>query len=68
MMIFELPNSPYLKTLTEGTMRIGTTELLKVTDSGVQILGGYGFIREYPAERWLRNGRGFPTFDGLAIV
>ncbi len=42
--------------------------VLKVTDSGVQILGGYGFIREYPVERWLRNGRGFPTFDGLAIV
>lgn len=42
--------------------------VLKVTDSGVQILGGYGFIREYPAERWLRNGRGFPTFHGLAIV
>jgi alkylation response protein AidB-like acyl-CoA dehydrogenase len=41
---------------------------LFVTDSGVQILGGYGFIREYPVERWLRNGRGFPTFDGLAIV
>lgn len=42
--------------------------VLHVTDSGVQTLGGYGFIREYPAERWLRNGRGFPTFDGLAIV
>ncbi len=42
--------------------------VLKVTDSGVQILGGYGFIREYPVERWLRNGRGFPTFHGLAIV
>jgi acyl-CoA dehydrogenase len=41
---------------------------LKVTDSGLQVLGGYGFIREYPAERWLRNGRGFPTFDGLAMV
>ncbi len=41
---------------------------LFVTDSGVQTLGGYGFIREYPAERWLRNGRGFVTFDGLAIV
>lgn len=41
---------------------------LKVTDNGVQVLGGYGFIREYPSERWLRNGRGFPTFDGLAIV
>ena len=39
-----------------------------VTDSAVQTLGGYGFIREYPAERWLRNARGFTTFDGLAIV
>ncbi|NDJ62731.1 MAG: acyl-CoA dehydrogenase [Chloroflexi bacterium] len=42
--------------------------VMQVTDSGVQTLGGYGFIREYPAERWLRNGRGFTTFDGLAMV
>jgi acyl-CoA dehydrogenase len=48
--------------------RFANDMALKVTDNGVQILGGYGFIREYPAERWLRNGRGFPTFDGLAIV
>lgn len=41
---------------------------LKATDGGVQILGGYGFIREYPVERWLRNARGFTTFDGLAMV
>lgn len=41
---------------------------LFVTDSGVQTLGGYGYIREYPAERWLRNARGFAAFDGLAIV
>jgi alkylation response protein AidB-like acyl-CoA dehydrogenase len=34
----------------------------------VQTLGGHGFIREHPVERWLRNGRGFPMFDGLAIV
>ncbi|MDX2163331.1 MAG: acyl-CoA dehydrogenase family protein [bacterium] len=42
--------------------------VLEVTDRAVQVLGGYGFIREYPAERWLRNGRGFPTFEGLALV
>ena len=41
---------------------------LFVTDSAVQVLGGYGFIREFPAERWLRNARGFATFEGLAIV
>ena len=38
---------------------------LFVTDSAVQTLGGYGFIREYPVERWLRNARGFTTFHGL---
>jgi acyl-CoA dehydrogenase len=39
-----------------------------VTDSAVQTLGGYGYIREYPVERWLRNARGIATFYGMAIV
>lgn len=39
-----------------------------VTDCGVQTLGGHGYIREHPVELWLRNGRGFVAFDGLAIV
>ncbi len=46
----------------------GDDMVLRVTDGGVQVLGGYGYIREYPVELWLRNGRGFPTFDGLAMV
>jgi alkylation response protein AidB-like acyl-CoA dehydrogenase len=41
---------------------------LFVTDNGVQVLGGHGYIREHPVERWLRNARGFATFDGLAMV
>ncbi|NWG20616.1 MAG: acyl-CoA dehydrogenase family protein [Chloroflexi bacterium] len=41
---------------------------LVVTDRAVQILGGHGYIREHPVERWLRNGRGFHTFLGLAMV
>ncbi|MBE9502030.1 MAG: acyl-CoA dehydrogenase family protein [Dehalococcoidia bacterium] len=39
-----------------------------VTDRAVQILGGHGYIRDHPVELWLRNGRGFVTFDGMAIV
>jgi acyl-CoA dehydrogenase len=39
-----------------------------VTDSGVQTLGGYGYIREYPVERWLRDARAFASIDGLALV
>ena len=41
---------------------------MMVTDRAVQILGGYGYIREYPVEMWMRNGRGFATLTGLAIV
>jgi acyl-CoA dehydrogenase len=42
--------------------------VLMVTDRAVQILGGHGYIREHPVELWLRNGRGFAIFDGMAIV
>jgi acyl-CoA dehydrogenase len=42
--------------------------VLMVTDRAVQILGGHGYVREHPVELWLRNGRGFATFDGMAIV
>jgi acyl-CoA dehydrogenase len=41
---------------------------LFVTDRAVQILGGHGYIREHPVERWLRNARGFSTFLGLAMI
>ncbi|NIW45739.1 MAG: acyl-CoA dehydrogenase [candidate division Zixibacteria bacterium] len=42
--------------------------VLMVTDRGVQVLGGHGYIREHPVELWYRNGRGIATFTGLAIV
>lgn len=42
--------------------------VLMVTDRGVQVLGGHGYIREHPVELWYRNGRGIATLTGLAIV
>ena len=41
---------------------------LMVTDRAVQVLGGHGYIRDYPVELWLRNARGFAVLEGLAIV
>jgi acyl-CoA dehydrogenase len=41
---------------------------MMVTDRAVQILGGYGYIREYPVELWMRNGRGIAILNGLALV
>ena len=39
-----------------------------ITDDGVQVLGGHGYIREYPVELWFRNGRGIEVLEGLSIV
>jgi len=39
-----------------------------ITNQAVQVLGGHGYIREHPVELWFRNGRGFATFDGMAMV
>ena len=41
---------------------------MMVTDLGVQILGGHGYIREHPVELWMRNGRGIATLTGMAMV
>jgi alkylation response protein AidB-like acyl-CoA dehydrogenase len=42
--------------------------VLMVADRTVQILGGHGYIRDYPAELWLRNARSFGVMEGLAMV
>jgi acyl-CoA dehydrogenase len=41
---------------------------MMITDRAVQILGGHGYIREFPVEMWMRNGRGIATFTGLAML
>lgn len=55
-------NAAYLAKLYADQMA------LKATDDAVQTLGGHGYIREHPVELFLRNARGFSTFDGIAIV
>jgi acyl-CoA dehydrogenase len=38
-----------------------------ITDYGVQVLGGHGYIRDHPVELYFRNGRGFDAMEGMAI-
>jgi acyl-CoA dehydrogenase len=56
--------------ITEAYLAVtGAADMaMMVTDRAVQILGGHGYIREHPVEMWMRNGRGFAMFTGLAIV
>ncbi|HSQ01026.1 MAG TPA: acyl-CoA dehydrogenase family protein [Candidatus Dormibacteraeota bacterium] len=39
-----------------------------VSDNGIQVLGGHGFIREHPVEMWYRNARTLGVLEGLASV
>jgi acyl-CoA dehydrogenase len=49
-------------------MNFASDMALMVADRAVQILGGYGYVRDYPVELWLRNARGFAVMEGIAIV
>jgi len=49
-------------------MNFASDMALMVTDRAVQMLGGYGYVREHPVELWLRNARGFGVMEGIAIV
>ncbi len=58
----EAPKAAYLALTGAADMA------MMVTDRAVQILGGHGYIREHPVERWMRNARGVASYVGLAMV
>jgi alkylation response protein AidB-like acyl-CoA dehydrogenase len=39
-----------------------------VTEQAIQILGGYGYTREYPVERWHRDAKIYTIFEGTSEI
>ena len=54
----------------EGSMsklKAGETAV-RVTDEAIQILGGYGYIRDNPVERWHRDAKIYTIFEGTSEI
>jgi acyl-CoA dehydrogenase len=41
---------------------------VRVTEQAVQILGGSGYIRDFPVERWSRDAKIFTIFEGTSEI
>jgi alkylation response protein AidB-like acyl-CoA dehydrogenase len=41
---------------------------VKATEDAIQILGGYGYTRDYPVERWHRDSKIYTIFEGTSEI
>jgi alkylation response protein AidB-like acyl-CoA dehydrogenase len=41
---------------------------MKIGSDGVQVLGGHGFIKEHPVERWYRDLRAIGVLEGVLLA
>jgi alkylation response protein AidB-like acyl-CoA dehydrogenase len=37
---------------------------MRITTDAVQVLGGYGYVREYPVERFMRDAKITQIYEG----
>ncbi|WP_204455991.1 acyl-CoA dehydrogenase family protein [Actinokineospora baliensis] len=41
---------------------------MRIGNDGVQLLGGHGFVKEHPVERWYRDLRAVGLVEGIVLV
>jgi alkylation response protein AidB-like acyl-CoA dehydrogenase len=54
----------------EGSMsklKAGETAVW-VTEQAIQILGGYGYIKDFPVEKWYRDAKIYTIFEGTSEI
>jgi alkylation response protein AidB-like acyl-CoA dehydrogenase len=57
-------------THAEGSMAklVAGETAVRVTEQAIQILGGNGYTRDYPVERWHRDAKIFTIFEGTSEI
>jgi alkylation response protein AidB-like acyl-CoA dehydrogenase len=48
--------------------RLGTDKGMQIGLDGVQLLGGHGFTKEHPVERWYRDLRVIGVAEGIVVI
>ncbi len=48
--------------------RLGTDRGMQIGLDGVQLLGGHGYTKEHPVERWYRDLRAIGVAEGVVII
>ena len=41
---------------------------MKVTTDAVQVFGGYGYMKEYPVEKLMRDAKLFQIYEGTSQI
>jgi acyl-CoA dehydrogenase len=54
----------------EGSMAkcFAADTAMEVTTDAIQVLGGYGYIKEYPVEKWFRDAKIYQIWEGTAEI
>jgi acyl-CoA dehydrogenase len=57
-------------THAEGSMsKLKASETaVSVTEQAVQVLGGYGYIKDFPVEKWYRDAKIYTIFEGTSEI
>jgi alkylation response protein AidB-like acyl-CoA dehydrogenase len=48
--------------------KLATDKGMQIGSDAVQLLGGHGFVKEHPAERWYRDLRAVGVMEGVVLV
>jgi len=48
--------------------RLGTDKGMQIGLDGVQLLGGHGYTKEHPVERWYRDLRAIGVAEGVLVI
>jgi alkylation response protein AidB-like acyl-CoA dehydrogenase len=48
--------------------KLGSDKGMRIGLDGVQLLGGHGFTKEHPVERWYRDLRAIGVAEGVVVL